>query len=94
MNVTLDGIILREEGRNISPTIYINDMYKKYLMFHGTKDRTVNPKISVVVYKLLKKYNKNVKLYMLEGADHGGSEFFTERILDIIEEFIQSNISD
>ena len=25
---------------------------------------------------------------MLEGADHGGSEFFTERILDIIEEFI------
>ena len=64
------------------------------LMFHGTKDRTVNPKISVIVYKLLKKYNKNVKLYMLEGADHGGSEFFTERILDIIEEFIQSNISD
>ena len=30
VNVTLDGIILREEGRNISPTIYINDMYKKY----------------------------------------------------------------
>ena len=26
----IDGIILREEGRNISPTIYINDMYKKY----------------------------------------------------------------
>ena len=25
VNVTLDGIILREEGRNISPTIYIND---------------------------------------------------------------------
>ena len=30
VNVTLDGIILREEGMNISPTIYINDMYKKY----------------------------------------------------------------
>lgn len=28
VNVTLDGIILREEGRNISPTIYINDMYR------------------------------------------------------------------
>ena len=26
VNVTLDGIILREEGRNISPTIYINDI--------------------------------------------------------------------
>ena len=32
---------------------------------------------------------------MLEGADHGGSEFFTSKeFLDIIEEFIQSNISD
>ena len=29
VNVTLDGIILREEGRNIiSPTIYINDMLR------------------------------------------------------------------
>ena len=46
------------------------------LMFHGTKDRTINPKVSVVVYEALKKYNKDVKLYLLEGADHGGSEFF------------------
>lgn len=30
VNVTLDGIILREEGRNTSPIIYVNDMYKKY----------------------------------------------------------------
>jgi len=64
------------------------------LMFHGTKDRIINPKVSVVVYEALKKYHKEVQLYMLEGADHGGSEFFTERILDIIEEFVQSNISD
>lgn len=45
VNVTLDGIILREEGRNISPTIYINDMYRsirtvvilrKHLWLHVT----------------------------------------------------------
>lgn len=35
-------------------------------MFHGTKDRTINPKVSVVVYEALKKYNKDVKLYLLE----------------------------
>lgn len=57
------------------------------LMFHGTKDRTINPKVSVVVYEALKKYNKDVKLYLLEGADHGGSEFFSDDVLDIIEEF-------
>lgn len=63
------------------------------LMFHGTKDRTINPKVSVVVYEALKKYNKDVKLYLLEGADHGGSEFFSDNVLDIIEEFLQKIIS-
>ena len=36
------------------------------LMFHGTKDRIINPKVSVVVYEALKKYHKEVQLYMLE----------------------------
>ena len=63
------------------------------LMFHGTKDRTINPKVSIVVYEALKKYNKDVKLYLLEGADHGGSEFFSDNVLDIIEEFLQKIIS-
>ena len=35
------------------------------LMFHGTKDRIINPKVSVVVYEALKKYHKEVQLYML-----------------------------
>lgn len=52
------------------------------LMFHGTKDRTIHPKVSVVVYEALKKYHKEVQLYMLEGADHGGSEFFSDKVLD------------
>ena len=38
-------------------------------------------------------YNKDVKLYLLEGADHGGSEFFSDDVLDIIEEFLQKIIS-
>lgn len=63
------------------------------LMFHGTKNRTINPKVGVVVYEALKKYNKDVKLYLLEGADYGGSEFFSDDVLDIIEEFLQKIIS-
>ena len=35
------------------------------LMFHGTKDRIINPKVSVVVYEALKKYHKEVQLYKL-----------------------------
>lgn len=30
VNMTLDGLSLRNEGTNISPTIYVNDMYKRY----------------------------------------------------------------
>ena len=30
VNETLDGLSLREEGKHISPTIYVNDMYRKY----------------------------------------------------------------
>jgi dipeptidyl aminopeptidase/acylaminoacyl peptidase len=63
------------------------------LMFHGTKDRTINPKVSVVVYEALKKYHKEVQLYMLEGADHGGSEFFSDKVLDIMEAFLQRIVS-
>ena len=47
-----------------------------------------------IVYEALKKYNKDVQLYMLEGADHGGSEFFSDKILDIVEEFLKRNIDD
>lgn len=59
------------------------------LMFHGTKDRTINPRVSVVVYNRLKQCGKDVRLYFLEGADHGGSEFWTEDIQKIIMEFIR-----
>lgn len=62
-------------------------------MFHGTKDRTIHPKVSVVVYEALKKYHKEVQLYMLEGADHGGSEFFSDKVLDIMEAFLQRIVS-
>ena len=49
VNVTLDGIILRDEGRNISPTIYINDMYKKYQDF--CKDAKIKPDINRLRYE-------------------------------------------
>ena len=82
-----------EKGTYIYSNVEYAHINGTILMFHGTKDRTINPKVSVVVYEALKKYNKDVKLYLLEGADHGGSEFFSDNVLDIIEEFLQKIIS-
>ena len=58
------------------------------LMFHGTKDRTINPRVSVVIYQRLKECGKDVSLYILDGADHGGSEFWSEDIQAIMISFI------
>ena len=58
------------------------------LMFHGTKDRTINPRVSVEVYRKLKECGKDVSLYFLEGADHGGSEFWTEEVQEIVVNFM------
>jgi len=95
----MGGVDLRnniELCRKMSVECNINENVSlpPVLMFHGTKDRTINPKVSVIVYEALKKYNKDVQLYMLEGADHGGSEFFSDKILDIVEEFLKRNIDD
>ena len=60
------------------------------LMFHGTKDRLVNCQGSAILYKRLKNTGHRVKFYLIKGADHGGAEFWTNRIVGIIDEFCQS----
>ena len=87
------GINLREniemcKKMSVECNIDENTKLPPILMFHGAKDRTINPKVSVVVYNKLKQCGKDVRLYMLEGADHGGSEFWSEQIQDIIIQFI------
>jgi len=60
------------------------------IIFHGTKDRTVNVSQSVSLYQKLKACGKNVRLYLLEGADHGGAEFWTEEVCNIVDNFIKT----
>lgn len=59
------------------------------LMFHGTKDRIVNCLCSVYMYEKLKECGKEVEFYLMKGADHGGSEFWADPALDIMERFIR-----
>lgn len=59
------------------------------LIFHGTKDMIVNTKQSVNLYKRLKECGKEAKLYLIRGANHGGGEYWTEQVIDIVDEFIR-----
>ena len=62
------------------------------IIFHGTKDRVVNCEGSVILYRRMKACGKDVKLYLIEGADHSGNEFWMEQVLDIMEDFIQKAV--
>ncbi len=62
------------------------------IIFHGTKDRVVNCEGSVILYRRMKECGKDVKLYLIEGADHSGNEFWMEQVLDIMEDFIQKAV--
>lgn len=59
------------------------------IIFHGTKDRIVNAEGSVKLFRVMKELGKDVSLYLLKGADHGGPEFWTKEVLDITDAFIQ-----
>ncbi len=59
------------------------------LIFHGTKDRVVNCECSEILYHRLRETGHPVEFYLLQGADHGGPEFWTDRILDLVDGFCQ-----
>lgn len=62
------------------------------LMFHGTKDRVINTRVSVTVYQRLKELGKEVTLYLIEGGDHGGAEYWTKEVLDIVDDFFRDRM--
>ena len=62
------------------------------LIIHGSKDRLVPFGQSVMLYQALLQNQKEVKCYQLKGADHGGSAFWTDDVLDIVDDFIQKHL--
>ncbi|MDO4539447.1 MAG: alpha/beta hydrolase [Coriobacteriales bacterium] len=58
------------------------------LSFHGTKDRTVNTRCSTLLHERLLDTGHDSTLYLLRGADHGGPEFWTPQVLDLVDAFI------
>ena len=75
------------------PTIVMNyiDSTKEIppvLIFHGTNDELVPFGQSCMLYDKLIECNKKATFYAIDNAHHGGREFWSNQVLDIIEEFI------
>lgn len=71
-----------DEGTEVAPMIH----------FHGTKDRTVNARCSVLLHQHLVATGHESRLYLLRGADHGGPEFWTPEVLDLVDAFVREQL--
>ena len=63
------------------------------LIFHGTKDRTINANVSARLFQRLRACGKEAELYFLKGTDHGGPEFWTPEVIDIVDGFLKKHMS-
>ena len=84
-----------ELAKKASCGIYINKdiPIPPILMFHGTDDDTVPPHQSMMLYDKLKKEDKEVTFYSVQGAKHGGAMYWCSEVLDIIDAFIKKNVN-
>lgn len=81
----------------VAPTVLMNhiDPGKKLpplLIMHGDKDRLVPFAQSVALYQALVEAGAPVQFYQLHGADHGGPAFWQKPVLDIVDQFLRSNL--
>ena len=63
------------------------------LIIHGSKDRLVPFAQSVLLYDALTAAGQPVEFYQLHGSDHGGPAFWQPDVLDLVDEFLQKNLS-
>jgi acetyl esterase/lipase len=93
----MGGVNLREDRaarelltvrHNIDASTQIAPM----LSLHGTKDRTVNARCSVLLHQRLKETGHESRLVLLRGADHGGPEFWAPQELGIVDGFVREHV--
>lgn len=89
----IGGLNVLENPVQAEPTIIMNHISQEVdippiLMIHGNKDRLVPFEQSVLLYNDLKQKGKDVEFYKIEGADHGGPDFWSDEVLGIVQAFI------
>ena len=78
-----------EETKAANSITYVDYDYAPLLILHGTKDRLVYCEQSVRLYNACRQAGKDVQLYLVKGADHGGPAFAKEETFDIYEAFFR-----
>ncbi len=90
----IGGLNVLEHPELTEPTVVMNyiDTNREIppiLIFHGTNDELVPFGQSCMLYDKLVQCNKTANFYGVNNAHHGGSEFWSTQVLDIVEGFIK-----
>lgn len=93
----MGGVCLREhpelaEKATVTSWITAERKLPPVLIIHGTKDRTVSVKQSVRLYQKLQTCGQEASLILLEGADHGDAEFWTEDVCRQVAGFMKKHL--
>lgn len=92
--VLMGGVDLREREdlrrlATVAEHVSADAAFPPALLVHGTKDRTVNCELSAELCQKLRACGHDAEIILVEGADHGGCEFFCDALVDIYEGFIR-----
>lgn len=84
-----------ENPQLAEPTVVMKYITKEreippVLITHGTNDELVPFGQSCMLYEKLKECGKEAVFYAIEGAHHGGCEFWSSQMLDIVEQFVKT----
>ncbi len=82
----------REEALQICPVTYVTKDAPPFLIIHGNNDHTVPFSQGEILHDKLEEAGADVKLLILEGADHADMPFFQEEIWQRIVAFFKEKL--
>lgn len=82
-----------EAAKAASPVSYLDAAdTPAVLILHGDKDKSCSFEQSVILYRSMKERGEDVTMYRMHNAAHGGSPFWTGKIMDIVEDFLREKL--
>lgn len=84
----------REEALKICPVSFVTKDAPPFLIIHGDNDHTVPFSQGEALYDKLKEAGADVKLLVLEGADHADMPFFQEELWQRIIAFFKDKLGE
>jgi acetyl esterase/lipase len=82
----------RALAAKVSPLTYVSEAAPPFLILHGTADSVVSPRHGELLYETLVANKVEADLYLVEGADHAGIEFFQPQVEEWIARFFERHL--